>query len=193
MTARAAPRGFTLIELLAALLILSLLSLMSYRGLSAVLDARAHVARETANWQRVTAFGARFAQDVQLASANPARGAAAWLGRSASANGPRLEFNRFATADGGDVPRRVAYALNEKREIELWLWPGIDAAPENTPARYALLSGVTKLDIEYLNAELVWVAEWPAAPGDVAMPRAVRLRLAFVSGGEVVRVFALSA
>ncbi|MGP1676058.1 MAG: prepilin-type N-terminal cleavage/methylation domain-containing protein, partial [Burkholderiales bacterium] len=31
-------RGFTLIELMSALLVLSLLALMSYRGLGAVLD-----------------------------------------------------------------------------------------------------------------------------------------------------------
>ena len=37
---RAAARGFTLIELMTALLVLSLLALMSYRGLGAVLDAR---------------------------------------------------------------------------------------------------------------------------------------------------------
>ena len=36
-------RGFTLIEIMTALLVLSLLALMSYRGLGAVLDAREHV------------------------------------------------------------------------------------------------------------------------------------------------------
>ena len=35
--------GFTLIELLTALLILSLLALLSYRGLSTVLDARQQI------------------------------------------------------------------------------------------------------------------------------------------------------
>lgn len=48
-----AARGFTLIEVLTALLVLSLLALMSYRGLSAVLDAREHVRAETEKWRRV--------------------------------------------------------------------------------------------------------------------------------------------
>lgn len=189
--------GFTLIELLTALLILSLLALMSYRGLGAVLDARAHVSQETALWQRVAAFSARFEQDVRLAAPRQARiasgNAAAWLGRPDTAPGPRLEFSRFASAEDVDVPRRVAYGLNEKQEIELWLWPGTDVAPDALPARYAVLSGVAKLEFQYLNADLAWVGVWPATPLDAAIPRAVRLRVVLASGEQIVRVFALNA
>ena len=64
-TARGAEmRGFTLIELLTALIILSLLALMSYRGLDAVLDSREYVKRETEKWRRVTLFLDRFGRDV---------------------------------------------------------------------------------------------------------------------------------
>src|SRR6185312_10892313 len=161
-----APRGFTLIELLTTLLILSLLALMSYRGLGAVLDARAHVGRETAKWQRVAAFCARFEQDVGLAAPRPARAApgsaAAWLGRPDTAPGPRLEFSRFAAAEGVDLPRRVAYELNEEQQIELWLWPAADAASDAPPARYPVLSGVTRLEFRYLDADLDWVSALPA-------------------------------
>jgi len=189
--------GFTLIELLTALLILSLLALMSYRGLGAVLDARAHVSQETADWQRLAAFCARFEQDLQLASPRPVRNASgsapAWLGRPITAPGPRLEFSRFASIDGVDKPRRVAYGLNEKQEIELWLWPGPDMAAGALPVRYAVLSGVTKLELEYLNGDLVWVDAWPATPSDAVIPRAVRLRVVRASGGEIMRIFALNS
>jgi general secretion pathway protein J len=189
--------GFTLIELLTALLILSLLALMSYRGLGAVLDARAHVSQETEHWKRVAAFYARFEQDVKLAAPRPVRSASgtapAWVGRPDTVPGPRLEFSRFASAEGVDQPRRVAYGLNQNEEIELWLWPGADVAPDAMPARYAVLSGVSKLDLEYLNADLAWVSAWPAPPRDVAIPRAVRLRVVFASGEEIVRVFALDS
>ena len=66
MRSSAAARGFTLIELLTALLILSLLAVMSYRGLGAVLDTRAHIRQETTKWRRMAAFSARFEQDVHL-------------------------------------------------------------------------------------------------------------------------------
>jgi general secretion pathway protein J len=194
---RAHPAGgFTLIELLAALLILSLLAVMSYRGLGAVLDARAHVAQETGKWQRVAAFCARFEQDVLLAAPRQVRSAsgsaAAWLGRPDSAPGPRLEFSRFPPGDGAGSSRRVAYGLNEAQEIELWLWPGLDVGPTALPARYAVLAGVKTLEFEYMHGDLSWVGAWPTSARDAAIPRAVRLRIVLASGEEIVRVFALN-
>lgn len=190
--------GFTLIELLAALFILALLALLSYRGLGAVLDARAHIQQEAEKWRRVAAFCARFGQDVQLAAPRPVRSGftqlPAWHGLSApgaSGAGPRLAFSRFASAEGLDMPRRVAYRLNDRQEVELWLWPGLDVAADVVPVRHVLLAGVTKLDIEYLNADLAWVETWPALPGDAVIPRAVRLRFFLAAGGEITRVFAL--
>lgn len=189
--------GFTLIELLAALLVLSLLALMSYRGLGAVLDARTHVNLETEKWRRVAAFYARFQQDVQLAAPRPVRSAGgnapAWRGSPAASSGPRLELSRFASAEGEDMPRRLAYALNQNQEIELWLWPGLDMASAVQPVRYPVLRGVKAFELQYLNADLAWVGAWPTDSRDGAIPRAVRLRIVLVSGEEIVRVFALNS
>lgn len=188
--------GFTLIELLATLLIMSLLALLSYRSLGAALETRAHTNAETAKWQRVAAFSARFEQDVRMVSPQALPGssgnAPAWLGRSDATSGPRLEFNRFATTDGIDAPRRVGYGLNEKQEIELWLWPGLEIEPGQPPARYPLLGNVTQFEFHYLTAALAWVNAWPLTPGDTAIPRAVRLRILLGSGEIIVRVFSLN-
>ena len=139
-------RGFTLIELMIALLVLSLLALMSYRGLGAVLDARDHVKQETDKWRHVASFLARFERDVELAAPRTVRTAdgqaPAWLGTPPEAGtAASLVFSRFATADGVDTPRRVGYQLNDKHEIELWLWPGLDVAPDTQPARYPVQIG----------------------------------------------------
>ncbi len=189
--------GFTLIELLTALLILSLLALMSYRSLGAVLDAREHVTSEADKWRQVASFFARFESDVYLVAPRPVRTASgsapAWLGRPDATPGPRLVVSRFASLEGMDSPRRVAYALNEKQEIELWLWPGLDVASDVLPARYPVLSGVTTFEFQYLNADRAWVDAWPTSPNDAAIPRAVRLRIVLASGEEIVRVFALNS
>ena len=187
--------GFTLIELLAALLILSILALMSYRGLGAVLDARAHVTVETEKWRKVSAFFARFERDAQLAAPRPVRNASgeipAWLGRQEPSPDPLLEFSRFGSIEGIDTPRRIGYRLNDNKEIELWLWPGLDIAPGAVPARYVVLAGVTALDFQYLNADSVWVNVWPGSRLDQSIPRAVRLHIVLASKEELVRVFAL--
>jgi general secretion pathway protein J len=186
-------RGFTLIELLSAMLILALLAVMSFRGLAAVLDARDRVAQETGKWRRVAAFLSRFERDVQLSAPRPVRTASgtapAWLGRA----GAGVEFSRFASAAGLDVARRVAYRLNENREIEIALWPGLDVAPHAEPMRYVALSGVAGFEVQYLDAALAWVQAWPAAAGDAALPRAVRLDIVLATGETLVRVFALKS
>lgn len=188
-------RGFTLIELLAALFILSLLALMSYRGLGAVLDAREHVGLETEKWRRVVAFMSRFERDVQLAEPRPVRTsfgtAPAWRGQSGAALESSLEFSRFASPTGVDTPRRITYRLNEKQEIELWLWPGLDMARDALPSRHPVLTGVKKFELQYLNVDLAWVDAWPASSRDTAIPQAVRLRIVLASGEEIVRIFAL--
>ena len=190
-------RGFTLVEVMTALLVLSLLGLMSYRGLSAVLDAREHVKQETDKWRRVAAFFARFERDVGLAAPRPARTAdgpvPAWRGAPAESVQARLEFSRFASTEGVDTARRIGYRLNETAEIELWLWPGLDVAPDTRPVRYPVLAGVKTFELQYLNFALAWVNAWPEAPTDLPIPRAVRLRIVLASNEEIVRVFALQS
>jgi general secretion pathway protein J len=173
-------RGFTLIELMSALLILSLLAVMSFRGLGAVLDARDQVRQETEKWRRVTAFFSRFQHDVQLSAP-----------RAVHAGAGLLEFSRFAAAEGRDGPRRVAYQLNDNHEIEIALWPGLDVAPNAQAARYVVLAAVAQFELEYLDPELVWVRAWPRSERDAPLPQAVRVRILLASGEELVRVFAL--
>ena len=200
-TRRTGARGFTLIEILSALLVLSLLALMSYRGLGAVLDAREHTRDETDKWRRVTAFLARFERDVQLAAPRPVRSttatstgtAPAWRGEVTATEQARLEFSRFAATEGVDTARRIAYRMNEKNEVELWLWPGLDIAPDTLPARYPVLAGVKTFELQYLNPALVWVNVWPSSPTDPPIPQAVRLRMVLASSEEIVRLFALQS
>ena len=190
-------RGFTLIELLTALLILSALALMSYRGLGAVLDAREHVTRETDKWRRVAAFVARFERDVNLAAPRPVRSdsgtAPAWRGSPGATSEPLLEFSRFASVEGMDSARRLGYRLNDRQEIELWLWPGLDIAPGEPPARYPVLADVTTFELQYLNANLAWMDGWPGSRLDAPIPQAVRLRIVLASGEEIVRIFGLKS
>ena len=188
-------RGFTLIEVMTALLVLSLLALMSYRGLAAVLDAREHVKQETDKWRSVAAFFARFERDVELAAPRTVRSATgpapAWLGARDGTTQASLEFSRFASTEGVDTARRIGYRLNEKNEIELWLWPGLDVAPDRLPARYPVLAGVKAFELQYLNQSLAWVDTWPTSAGDLPIPRAVRLRVVLASDEEIVRIFVL--
>lgn len=107
---------------------------------------------------------------------------------------PYLEFSRFGWDYQEEAAQRVAYRLNHKQEIELWLWPGLDIGPNVSPVRYTVLTGVRKLDLEYLSDGRVWVSTWPEmdtslAPGASSIPLAVRLRMVLASGEEILRIF----
>lgn len=175
--------------------ILSMLALLCYRGLSAVLDARAHVTVETEKWRKVAAFFARFERDVQLAAPRPVRVPSgempAWLGRAGPSENPRLEFSRFSSIEGIDSAQRTGYRLNEKQEVELWLWPSLDLPPGVVPLRYVVLAGVTTFEMQYLDTDSVWVDAWPRSRLDPPIPRAIRLHLILASKEELVRIFAL--
>ncbi len=80
-----------------------------------------------------------------------------------------------------------------KNEIELWLWPGLDVAPDTQPARYPVLAGVKIFELQYLNRALVWVDAWPTAPADPPLPRAVRVRIVLATNEEIVRIYALQS
>jgi general secretion pathway protein J len=192
---RGARPGFTLIELLTAVLILSLLAMMSYRGLGAVLDAREHVKRESEKWQSVALFFERFRHDVELAAPRAIRvssgRAPAWFANPEVSPEPALQFSRFAPTEGMDTPQRLGYGLNAKQEIELWLWPGPDITPDSAAARYPVLGGVTKFELRYLNAGMAWIETWPGSPRDAQIPRAVQVRIVLVSGEDIMRIFAL--
>lgn len=187
--------GFTLIELLAALLVLSLLTLMAYRGLGVVMASRDHIQVDSAQWRQAESFFTRFERDVQLAAPRPVRGdagsAPAWLGRPEAVQAPLLEFSRFAAADGVDTPHRVGYAINGAHQIELWIWPGLDLVADAQPVRYVVLGDVLQLNLQYLGPALTWNRVWPTRQSDPPLPLAVRVQVEFGSGGTVVRVFAL--
>ena len=200
-----ASRGFTLIELMTAALILALLGAMAYRALGVVLDARTATRLEADKWRRVGNFMERFERDLRHAAQRSVRAgdgqAAAWLGRNAPETGAVLEISRLggegmeggAAAAGAAGGRRLAYRRNASGEIELLLWPALDAAPGIQPARHPVLSGVTRFDLQYLNAAVGWVNAWPGSSIDASLPRAVRLAITLAPGEDIVRVFALGS
>ncbi len=191
--------GFTLIELMAAMLILALLALMSHRGLATVLDTRDHARQETEKWQRVSAFLERFERDVMLAAPRPVRtpngSAPPWRGQASTLtdNGAQIEFSRFASTNNMDAARRLAYHLNNQGQIELWVWPALDVSPESAPGRYAVLSNVTRFEVQHLGPNLNWEDRWPVAGIAATIPKAIRLRLVLASGEEIVRIYALNS
>jgi general secretion pathway protein J len=188
-------RGFTLIELLVAIVILALISVMAYRGLNAVIEARAHVAAESRKWRDLSLFFARLEDDATHPSHRPIEDKDGllqpeWAGKTSfiAQDDSNLSLTRMGSGEQGS--QRIGYRLNQG-VIEELIWPSLDQAPLEKPTIYPLLSGVKKFKLRYLTSSNQWVEIWPS-PGQVGdLPKALEVTVGLDSGERIMRVFAL--
>jgi general secretion pathway protein J len=190
--------GFTLVELLVALTIFAILAGFAYRGLSAMLDSRASLERESRKWRDVALFVARFERDLgavidkrvalgtsgthlmPLSSLTESTDSAP--GIAISRSGSVLQANSLA------APQRIAYRFREGK-VERLSWTGIDAAPRDEPAVVPVFSGATNLSFRFLSATGVWLGTW-GAPGsnEMGLPAAVEMTIDLASGERITRL-----
>ena len=202
MADRFRQRGFTLLEVIVALAIFAILSTLSYRALSALIETRERVMQETRKWREVMLFFSHVEQNVRQHVGRSMRDAqgesrAEWLGRInlASQDEARLEFSRLGAADRSGFladTRRIGYRLKAGL-IEEMIWPAMDLAPNSTPAAYPVLGNVKTLDLHYLVGDgNRWVDEWPlheAKPRPC--PDAVEMTVTLQSGEVLTRIISL--
>ena len=192
MSRGARVAGYTLLELLAVLLVLALTATIAYRGLDTVLTTRAQAQHDAARWRDLSAFFMRFEQDVSLAIARPARAGARslppWNGVLATDGRPQLAFTRLGRAAEQEAPLRIAYVHTANDEIRIAVATALDQLDASAQDD-AVLAGVARFDLAYLDAHQRWVTEWSAGPGESALPIAVRVTVTFDSGLAAMRVF----
>lgn len=200
---RGGHRGFTLLELLVAMAVLAVLSALSFRGLSSVLNAEAHVQAESRRWNDLSLLVSQMGQDVATVVARPVRDSAdrespALILRAAHA-GPadsdevQLALTRLGRGDGGAASaslRRVGYRLRAGA-LEYLVWPAPDAAPGTTPIAEPALDHVTELRIQALDHDGTWTSVWPADRPASALPRALSVQIGFAGGDRVTRILPL--
>jgi general secretion pathway protein J len=166
-------RGFTLVELLAALAVLAILAALSFRGLSSVLEAEAHVRQEARRWNEVGQLLAQLREDV---SSTITLGS---LGEG------QLVLERFGDVPG-IPPRRVGYRLRDG-VVEYLLWPSLSTT-QAQPASHAVIGGVAELRFTALRQDGTWTGVWSPAP---TPPRAVAVELVLARGERLTRLYPL--
>lgn len=201
--------GFTLLELLLALAIFSLMSVMAYGGLTAVIQTR-----ETVNqaMERLTAVQKalyRIQADLESAQARPVRDE---YGDVQPALRRDLDGLGLALTRGGwrnplSLPRsgmqRVHYRLEEKKLLRR-SWPVLDRYSEQGYIEVELLSDLEDVRWRFLDEppaaaedfdDLDWQEQWPpvneeSEPGD--LPIAVEMLLTTEDWGEIRMIYRLS-
>ena len=192
-------RGFTLLELLAALAVLAVLGALGFRGLNSVLETESRLQAETRRWNDVALLFSQLGEDMTMAVERPVREVAGGMSpalslqESTDPNHAHLVVTRLGIGEGSaaqSAQRRVGYRLREGK-LEYLVWPSPESAPGVPPVAYVALEQVASVKWEALDTDGRWVNAWPAGRAANALPRAISLRLALASGGEVTRIVAL--
>jgi general secretion pathway protein J len=193
-------RGFTLVEVLVALTIFALMSVLAYRGLTAVLETRAHVSDDNRRWREIALTLDLFEQDLGAVVERPVRDAGdlvqpAFVGDPLATDDDAapLIFSRtgsaWQTGSAADVQRH-GYRLRAGT-LEQMVWPVLDQAPHSAPTVHPLIEGVERLELRYLDAAGNWQPRWPLPGLQTGLPAAVEVVVEIRRAGRITRVFAL--
>lgn len=189
-------RGFTLVEVLIALLILSLIAVLAWRGMAALADGEARLAVETSRWTTLDAFFARVEADLRSAVPRAVRHGAGRepafvAGVDAAGNGMFTMTRAGSEFDGepGAAGQRIGYRMTGG-VIEIAYWPALDNVAAAAPATYPLLAGVAQFRVGCYKRDGRWIGQWPVL-GDADVPAALRVELLLVDGTRVERWIAL--
>lgn len=192
-------RGFTLIELLVAIAIFAVMSVVAYRGLNGILQARERVTLESRKWRELVLFFARVEGDLAAVIDRPVRDNGDLIlpsfvgkGHTVNQDDAQIEFTRTGLpGQSGKLAdlQRFGYRLRDGA-IEQIVWPVLDRAPRSHLESFVILQEVTELRLRYLDGKNAWQTIWPA-PEQFGLPRAVEMTVALKGGEKLVRVFAL--
>lgn len=188
--------GFTLIELLLALALLGLVAALGYRALASLTESESKLAAEAVHWRTLDALFARLEADARGALPREVRSGAgfapAWVGDIDESGDADLRFSRAGpefAVEPGSAGQRIGYRLRNGA-VEVLYWPSLDQPAVVRPEAYALINGVARFRVAYLDARGAWRERWPA-PGEPAVPRAIRVVLTLERGEVIERWLAL--
>ena len=185
-----ANSGFTLIELLVSIAIFSLMTVVAYAGIAAVMNNdQTSFEHETAlkRLQRTFVFIEKDLRQISPRQRNP--GISDLLPALRSGEGEDvglLEFSRAGHSNPTELTRsslqRVRYVFVDE-ELQRWSWNLVDHS-DIEPSKMVLLKDVTAASVAFFSEEGETVDEWTSD----ALPLGIEIRLTTERWGELRRV-----
>jgi general secretion pathway protein J len=187
--------GFTLIEMLVAMTIFSILSVMAYRALDGVLalDERSSntLAADSAKHRAM----AILLQDFLHIRPRVVRDERNDYQRAYEISEEYLvRFTRGGLPMLASMPagmQRIAYSLNDEKELLRWVWPQLDGTSDLEPQSKVLLTGVEEFLVEQLDENNSFVNAWPPineATELHGLPKMIRLTVELADGSKLERL-----
>jgi len=197
---RYVSRGFTLLEMLVALAIFGLIAVMSYSGLSAVLNQQSQTEAAAERLSELQKTYLIMQRDIEQMVPRPIRDEfgdeqAPLVGEDT------LRFTRGGWSNPVGYPRsslqRVGYGYVDE-QLTRYSWAVLDRAQDSQPLEQPLVEQVEGMEIRYLAANDEWQEQWPAAvtagnteEQPAELPKAVEVTIEHAEFGPIVWFFQL--
>lgn len=194
--------GFTLIELMIAIMIFAIISVISYRIISALLKTKQVVATAQSKWGGIahainrisTAINSCIPLVVRDLDGNPMP-AVLGLNKLNRQFDSQLELTtsgRVGDAIYGTIPpKRIGFRFIKGTLYQV-SWPVLNRAKNTTPTVDVLLENINYFTISYLYPDNQWRDSWPLDnSGFTILPTGIKIDIKMNSGEEVVRQWAL--
>lgn len=157
----AVQQGFTLIELLVSLLVISIMGIILSSGMNQVTRWYHQLSEEMTNAADLLKTQSVMMNDLlQLAPRSLTDPQGQLLPACLSYADGGFECTRFDSWEAGTGLMRVGYIVDQGT---LWRlrWPSIDRAGDEAPIRQQLLTPVTTLSVEWVDATGQGQPQWP--------------------------------
>jgi general secretion pathway protein J len=188
--------GFTLVEAVVSLMLLAVMSVMSYQAVEVILGANERSRSTLSNeaqlhraWQiinrdlfhlrpRVFADGLGSKEPAYVT--NPDQFGV----RFSRGGGPMIGSNPTGVT-------RIEYSLNSEDQLERRSWPITATSLNDEGNLLILLNNVDNVEIEQLSRGAVFVPDWPPlneSHSSLSLPRMIRLTIIMLDGSETTRL-----
>ena len=188
--------GFTLVEAVVSLMLLAVMSVMSYQAVEVILganersrtnlsdEAQLHRAWQIINRDLFHLRPRTFADG--LGSKEPAY--------VTNPDQFGLRFSRGGGPLTGSNPTgvsRIEYSLNAKDQLERRSWPITATSLNNDGNLLILMNNVDTVEIEQLSRGRLFVPDWPPLNeihSSLSLPRMIRITIVSLDGSETTRL-----
>jgi general secretion pathway protein J len=199
-------RGFTLIELLVAMAIVAIIGIIALTGLSTVIDQQAIAADRAERWREIQFAMRMLVQDLAQVHPRATRDETGTATLGSFVADPNrqfaLEFSRGGWSNPTGFPRgsvlRVAYDIEQDTLVRFY-WPVTDRTLATPPGRNEILTGVTLMEVLYIDANGNSTLDWPplaslgGGSNPTERPRAVEITLELEDLGRIWRLIEISS
>jgi type II secretion system protein J len=188
--------GFTLIEAVVSLMLLAVMSVMSYQAVEVILGANERSRGQLENESQLHRAWQVISRDMM--HLRPRTFADGLGGVERAYLTDPSEFGLRFSRGGGPMVRsnptglsRIEYRINKDNQLERLSWP-VTASGLNTEGNRVILANkVDEVEVEQFSRGNIFVPDWPPINERhhlLSLPRMIRITIKLENGSETVRL-----